>query len=161
MSENPEAVAMPGTQAPVNSPRRRAGFVAVAVLVAASGLLAWWLFANEDGEIPAQVVRERGSPMLSGAEGSPGAVNPPMAAAGAAAPQLPGLDVMATKLAKKLEQDPGDGEGWGLLARTYLELGDMAKADAAHARAVELRPQDQAMKAEYAEAKKALQSPHP
>ncbi|MFA5082755.1 MAG: tetratricopeptide repeat protein [Hydrogenophilaceae bacterium] len=72
------------------------------------------------------------------------------------AKELPGLDVMADKLAKRLEMEPADGEGWALLARTYLELGKTVEADAAYAKALALRPDDPLMKADYQAARKAL-----
>jgi cytochrome c-type biogenesis protein CcmH len=124
-------------------------------LVAVAGLLAWWL-SGDRAETAAPAVPERGSALLPGA-GPARPPQAPMAPSGAAAPQLPGLEVMADKLAKRLEKEPADGEGWALLARTYLELGDVAKADAAYAKALALRPGDEAMKADYSAARKALQ----
>ena len=163
MSEQHEVSEAHSQDASSPSPRRNGNrrFVAIAGLIVVGGLLAWWLFARAGGETATTAVPERGSAMLPGVERSVGPVGPTVAVPGAAAPNLPGLDVMADKLAKRLEQDPMDGEGWALLARTYLELGATAKADAAYAKALALRPGDASMKADYTAARKALQSRQP
>lgn len=135
--------------------------VAIMVLVVAGGLLAWWS-ADKGGEEPVPAVPERASAMLPGVPApSQSAPAAPMASPDAGAQPLPGLDVMADKLAKRLEKEPADGEGWALLARTYLELGNVAKADAAYAKALELRPNDEIMKADYTAARKALKPTSP
>lgn len=117
MAEQPGMSAASGLEQPPCRPRRHGDrrFIAIAALAVAGGLLVWWLCAGA-------------------------LANPSMPQAGAAAPRLPGLDVMAAKLAARLEQEPANREGWILLARTYRELGDPARADAAYARAAALRP---------------------
>jgi cytochrome c-type biogenesis protein CcmH/NrfG len=138
------------------TPRCRGSAVALVAIVGVA--LAWWLSTDQGApELPAQ----RASIMLPGVEQTvPPTAAVPMAQGGARQP-LPGLDVMADKLAKRLAREPADGEGWALLARTYLELGKTAEADAAYARALELRPDDAAMKADYTAARQALKSsPH-
>lgn len=139
----------------------RCRYVAAAVLAVIAGLAALWLVGRGDADAPVQVVAERPSAMLPGAAPSGPSPHMPMAAPGAAAPQLPALDVMAGKLAARLEKEPMDGEGWALLARTYLELGNVAKADAAYAKALALRPDDAAMKADFEAARKALKPASP
>jgi cytochrome c-type biogenesis protein CcmH len=42
---------------------------------------------------------------------------------------------MVERLAARLEQNPGDQEGWARLAHAYEVLGDTDKAQAARARA--------------------------
>ena len=42
---------------------------------------------------------------------------------------------MVERLAARLEQNPGDKEGWARLARAYEVLGDADKAQGARARA--------------------------
>jgi cytochrome c-type biogenesis protein CcmH/NrfG len=121
--------------------------LAVSVLAVAAGLLAWWLFSGAGTGLPGQVMAER----------PPG----PSARMPVAAPRLPGLEVMARRLAERLEKEPMNGKGWALLARTHLALGDLARADAAHARALALRPDDAAMKAEFAAARTELLAASP
>lgn len=45
------------------------------------------------------------------------------------------LEPLVAGLAKRLEKEPGDVEGWMLLGRSYQALGDEAKANAAFAKA--------------------------
>lgn len=155
-----ETTEMDANNANPKSPCRggRCRVVAVAVLAVVGSLLAWYLTTDTEETALAPVLTDRSSSLLPGADKP---VRPPMAEAGAGAPNLPGLDVMAGKLAKRLESEPADGEGWALLARTYLELGDLAKADAAYAKALQLRPDDAAMKADYTAARAARTSPSP
>lgn len=80
----------------------------------------------------------------------------PAGAAGAM-PPIPvseSLDKLAERLAGKLERNPGDGEGWALLGRAYVELGQHDKAVAAYARAVARIRNDHQLNAEYAEARR-------
>lgn len=158
MAEQAELAGATGTRTATGSRCRggRCRYVAAAVLAVVAGLSAWWLFTKGEEGVPAQAMVERPSAMLPGAAPSGPSPHMPMGAPGAAAPQLPALDVMAQKLAARLEKEPADGEGWALLARTYLELGDVAKADAAYAKALALRPDDEAMKADFVAARKAL-----
>lgn len=136
--------------------------VALIALVLAGGLAAWWLSARDgDGTAGPAAVADHASAMLPGASKPAMPPSSAMGMPGAAAPQLPGLDVMADKLAKRLEKEPADGEGWALLARTYLELGALDKADAAYAKALVLRPNDESMKSDYMAARKALKPPSP
>lgn len=152
MQEGSEVAAAGGEE---TGARCRGGRCRYGVLaLVAGGLLAWWLASGQGEEAPPAA--GRASALLPGLDrpGSPGPA--PMAATGDVAKPLPTIDVMADKLAKRLEKEPGDGEGWALLARTYLELGDAAKADAAYAKALALRPDDSLMKADYQAARKAL-----
>jgi cytochrome c-type biogenesis protein CcmH len=58
---------------------------------------------------------------------------------------------MAARLAARLESNPGDGEGWIMLARTYGALGRFAEAAGAYARAEAMFPQDAQLLADYAD----------
>jgi cytochrome c-type biogenesis protein CcmH len=68
---------------------------------------------------------------------------PPMMPAMPAAPVGQGsqansggdLKAMSVRLAEKLAKNPTNGEGWGLLAQTYMELRQYKEADAAFAKA--------------------------
>ncbi len=62
------------------------------------------------------------------------------------------LDAMAQKLAAKLEKTPENGEGWALLAHTYVELKQHKNAVGAFEKAAHLIPNDAQLLADYADA---------
>ena len=55
-------------------------------------------------------------------------------------------------LRKKLESNPGDGAGWALLARSYMELRRPDEAVSAYEKAVKILPDDPQLLADYADA---------
>lgn len=63
------------------------------------------------------------------------------------------LKTMADRLAEKLAKDPSNGEGWTLLAQTYLELRQHKKADEAFAKASSLGTVDAKLLADWADAR--------
>ncbi len=63
-----------------------------------------------------------------------------------------GLDALAEGLKRKLERQPGNGPGWALLARSYVELGRHAESVPAFERAVQLITDDAQLLADYADA---------
>jgi len=58
---------------------------------------------------------------------------------------------MAARLAARLEQNPDDAEGWGMLARTSAALGRYAEAARAYKRLTELIPGNAQLLADYAD----------
>ena len=62
------------------------------------------------------------------------------------------LSVMVKRLADKMKQDPKNGEGWHLLARTYSELRMHAEAAAAFEKAAALLPPSAALLADWVDA---------
>ncbi|MCX7628099.1 MAG: tetratricopeptide repeat protein [Methylophilaceae bacterium] len=83
----------------------------------------------------------------------------PSMQSGALPPGHPVLDVMdmdlgqlAERLARKLEANPHNAEGWALLARTYVELKRYPEALPAFEKAVERLPGDAHLLADYADA---------
>jgi cytochrome c-type biogenesis protein CcmH len=64
---------------------------------------------------------------------------------------------MATELSAKLEKEPGNAEGWSMLARTYYSLNRYPEAARAFERAAALTPQDAELLADYADALGAAQ----
>ena len=54
------------------------------------------------------------------------------------------------KLAKKLESNPNDAEGWLMLARSYSSIEKFSEAANAYSKATELTPKDADLWAEYA-----------
>jgi cytochrome c-type biogenesis protein CcmH len=62
------------------------------------------------------------------------------------------LEAMAQKLAAKLEKTPENGDGWALLAHTYVELKQHKNAVGAFEKAANLIPNDAQLLADYADA---------
>jgi cytochrome c-type biogenesis protein CcmH len=54
------------------------------------------------------------------------------------------------KLAKKLESNPNDAQGWIMLARSYSSMEKFSESANAYAKATELNPKDADLWAEYA-----------
>lgn len=82
---------------------------------------------------------------------------PKAAPAAAGGPHGGGADVeqfaaAVEQLALKLKEQPDNPEGWGMLARSYVQLGRMADALPAFAKAVEQRGDDARLLADYADA---------
>lgn len=55
---------------------------------------------------------------------------------------LPDVDTMIARLAKRLESDPGNVDGWRTLGWSYLHTGKYAEAVKAYTTALTLDPQD-------------------
>ncbi|WP_425407393.1 c-type cytochrome biogenesis protein CcmI [Hwanghaeella sp.] len=55
---------------------------------------------------------------------------------------LGNLGEMAQRLAARLEDEPGDPDGWMLLGRTYMTMQDFAKAAETFAKVIELSPEE-------------------
>ncbi len=60
------------------------------------------------------------------------------------------IEANVASLAKRLEQNPGDLEGWKMLARSYESLGKYGEASAAYAKATALKSDDADLWADYA-----------
>ena len=98
--------------------------------------------------------------------GTPQAIAPsdmaPQAAAAPASAQAQGgsphstsfdaIRAMAEKLAARLKDNPDDGAGWAMLARSYNVLGRFAEAADAYTRAEKLLPPDAQLMADHADA---------
>ena len=61
------------------------------------------------------------------------------------------LEGLVERLKQKMAQNPNDGVGWGLLARSYVGLGRYAEAASIYERAVTLIPDDAQLLADYAD----------
>jgi cytochrome c-type biogenesis protein CcmH len=61
------------------------------------------------------------------------------------------IQAMVVKLAERLQDNPADGEGWLMLARSYNALGRFPEASAAFGRATSLLPADAQLLADYAD----------
>jgi cytochrome c-type biogenesis protein CcmH len=66
--------------------------------------------------------------------------------------EMSDLGAMAQKLAAKLEKNPENGDGWALLAHTYVEIKQHKDALGAFEKAVHLIPNDPQLLADYADA---------
>ena len=60
------------------------------------------------------------------------------------------IEANVAKLAKKLESNPNDAEGWMMLARSYSSMEKFSEAANAYAKATELTPKNADLWAEYA-----------
>ncbi len=67
------------------------------------------------------------------------------------------IEEIAGKLAAKLDKEPGNAEGWVILARTYYAMNRHADAARAFERAVALVPDNAELLADYADALGAAQ----
>jgi len=64
---------------------------------------------------------------------------------------------MIKELEARLEKDPGNAQGWGVLARTYYQLNRFPEATRAYEHAAALTPDDATLLADYADALAATQ----
>jgi cytochrome c-type biogenesis protein CcmH len=69
-----------------------------------------------------------------------------------ALPDAAQIEAMVARLAAKMEENPGDVEGWKLLGRSYAVLGRYPQAVAAYAKAAERAPRDAQLLADFADA---------
>jgi len=84
---------------------------------------------------------------------NPAPVGVPPASASAPAPperSQEQIEANVAKLAKRLESNPNDAQGWTMLARSYSSLEKYNEAVKAYAKATELTPNDADLWAEYA-----------
>ena len=92
--------------------------------------------------------------------GNPKALSPSLATAGMAPPATQQGGPMSDqqiaanvdKLAKRLEQNPNDAQGWLMLARSYTSMERFADAASAYEKAAALNGKDATIWADYAEA---------
>ena len=68
-----------------------------------------------------------------------------------ARPSAESLEVLIEQLKQKMEQNPSDGMGWVLLARSYVGMGRNAEAVQVFEKAVALIPNDAQLLADYAD----------
>lgn len=139
----PGAAARPGGAAPL-----LAAGIALAAPVLALLLYAQLGRPGVPGQPFAQRMEQRGTAV--GQAGQPNAVPDAHPAGSGAAESMQSL---TDRLAKRLEANPGDPEGWSLLARSYQQLERHRDAVAALERAVALTRRDPQLVAALAEAR--------
>ncbi|MEC4890401.1 MAG: c-type cytochrome biogenesis protein CcmI [Nitrospira sp.] len=133
----PVAPTPAATRQPVN---RLAIAVALAVVIPTLGGVLYWKLGN-----PLAITHPTASsPVAQGRDDSDHQTSE-------------GLDALSEKLKKKLEQNPNDGVGWALLARSYAEIGRHADAVPIYEKAMTLIPDDPQLLADYADALGMLQ----
>lgn len=106
----------------------------VAIVVLAIAALGYWRTGMPDYAEQAAVA-EREAAQQQG----PGAHDAQQVAA------------MVEKLKERLKAQPGDAEGWAMLGRTQMILGQSQDAQVAYRKALELRPDDPRLLADLAE----------
>ncbi len=86
--------------------------------------------------------------------GSPAAIGTPKAAQTIEeqSARTGNVEPLLAAMNAKLAQNPVDGKGWALLARTYIELGRTSDAVPAYEKAVKIIPNDAQLLADYADA---------
>lgn len=140
------------TQSPQDNNARLvfAGIAALALVVAGAG---YWASARR---VPA-------SPAVMAHAGvtSPGAATMGATSMPSTTPSMPvsaphgtnsdQVVSMTDRLAERLKQQPGDAEGWAMLARSYSVLGRHPEALKAYEKAVALRKDDANLLADYAD----------
>jgi len=126
--------------APVQPGRGRWAPVALAVLipVAAVGL---YLKIGAPQAVAPQAMAEQANPAAANPQGS-----------SPHSTSFEAIRAMADQLAVRLKDNPDDGAGWAMLARSYNVLGRFAEAAAAYARAEKLLPADAQLLADHADA---------
>lgn len=103
------------------------------IIPAASGVLYWTLGNPAAMTHPTVVAASQGGP---GGDGQ----------------MADSLNQLIEQLRKKLEQNPNDGVGWGLLARSYMAMERYADAVPIFERATKLDPDNAGLLADYADA---------
>ena len=85
--------------------------------------------------------------------GTPDALSPQAATAhDANQPTSEQIDAMIAQVKERLEKEPGNIEGWTILARTHYTMGNFQEAAAAYATLSTLIPYDADLLADYADA---------
>jgi cytochrome c-type biogenesis protein CcmH len=126
-----DELAVPGTTTTGGLGRRRAGIVALALLllIPAAAFVLYARLGNPDATAVATAKDGRGGHDLSDSQ----------------------IAAMVDNLAQRLKSHPDEAEGWMLLARSYAALGRFADAADAYARADALIPDNAALLADYAD----------
>ncbi len=123
---------------PTRAPRQvssRPVAIALAIIVPAVSGLLYWQLGN-----PLAMTQPTAASM-SAQGGSEGA-----------SPFSDGLGPLIERLKQKMQQNPNDGTGWALLARSYMGMGRYAEAALAYENATKLIPDDAQLFADYADA---------
>ncbi|MBS0152130.1 MAG: c-type cytochrome biogenesis protein CcmI [Nitrospira sp.] len=108
--------------------------LSLAMIIPASSGVLYWTLGN-----PAAMTHPTASAVSQGGPGGDGQM-------------AESLNQLIEQLRKKLEQNPNDGVGWGLLARSYMAMERYADAVPIFERATKLDPDNAGLLADYADA---------
>jgi cytochrome c-type biogenesis protein CcmH len=89
-----------------------------------------------------------GNPYAAPTQATPSA--PAMSPTASGDVTQPRIEANVASLAKRLEQNPDDVDGWKMLARSYVSLEKYGEASNAYAKASALKPDDADLMADYA-----------
>ena len=109
--------------------------LALAIIIPTVSGLLYWELGNP------LAMTQSDEPALSGQGTAEGAHQSP-----------DGLAAMVERLQQKMEENPNDGVGWGMLARSYMAMGRHADAVPIYEKAVKLIPNDAQLLVDYADA---------
>ena len=109
--------------------------LALAIIIPTVSGLLYWELGNP------LAMTQSDEPALSGQGTAEGAHQSP-----------DGLAAMVERLQQKMEENPNDGVGWGMLARSYMAMGRHADAVPIYEKAVKLIPDDAQLLVDYADA---------
>jgi cytochrome c-type biogenesis protein CcmH len=121
----------PSAEAPAVAKRSWAAVTGVAIAVPVLSVLLYLGVGNLSGLDPAK--------QQANTQGAPHELSPQQ------------MEGMLTRLAQRMEAEPGNGEGWVMLARSYSAIGRWNESAAAFAKAEALFPQDAQLLADYAD----------
>jgi cytochrome c-type biogenesis protein CcmH len=112
--------------------------LAAGVVVLAIGVYAWKTAgsASVPADLPPMMPAMPAAPVGQGSQANSGG----------------DLKAMSVRLAEKLAKNPTNGEGWGLLAQTYMELRQYKDADKAFTKAAALDAVDARLLADWTDA---------
>jgi cytochrome c-type biogenesis protein CcmH len=128
-SKHPKAVLLPK---PAKADRLGAYAIAITLPILAIGLYAKLGNTNARSEQP-----QTAPPQPASTE-SPGGMSQAQ------------IEENVAKLAKRMESNPSDVQGWMMLARSYSNLGKFDESSKAYEKAVALKPRDADLLARYA-----------
>ena len=109
--------------------------VVVAIIVPLTSVALYWTFGN-----PLAITHPSASAFLAQGNSDSDRMS------------AEGIESLLEGLKKKLEQNPNDGVGWALLARSYVSMARYSEAVAIYEKAVSLIPDDAQLLADYADA---------
>jgi len=109
--------------------------VVVAIIVPLTSVALYWTFGN-----PLAITHPSASAFLAQGNSDSDRMS------------AEGIESLLERLKKKLEQNPNDGAGWILLARSYVSMARYSEAVAIYEKAVSLIPDDAQLLADYADA---------
>ncbi len=130
-----ETAAVPASNTARWTPSGKSVAVAVIVTIPVAGFLLYWLLGN-----PLAIVHPDTQARSTGGNSDSDHQS------------VQGLDALTDRLKQRMAQNPGDGAGWALLARSYVELGRHREAVDVFEKSMALVPNDPQLMVDYADA---------